>query len=123
MSFVKRSAADAYARHRAEVEAAARTELNRMRKFDARDVGMASIKPKETPIATEVTERSYDRTVRSAYDQLREIAEEVRRASGRLTIEQAMERVYSDARYKNLVAQERAERYAGARYVEAPDMD
>jgi hypothetical protein len=118
LSFLKSTAIEAEMARRNEVEAAARAEL---KKIGVRTPGTATLKPQSTQIV-DVNEATAASTVQTAYQQLRVIATQHAR-SANITVEAAMERVMMDAKNADLVAQERAERFGGAAYVEnLPDL-
>jgi hypothetical protein len=110
-SYVKRGVVDAMAEHRATVTEAARQELAKLR---ATDVGTATTEPR---VASGPENFNPDRPT-SAYQQLRQMAEQHRAAGRKLSIEQAFSEVYADPRNRDLVARERAERESGASYLD-----
>jgi hypothetical protein len=114
-TFLKASAAQAEAQRRRELDVAAKAELAKLR---ASDVGRASLEPKSTEIVS-VTDATAASTVRTAYEQIKEIAREIRRASGKLSEAQAFEIAYNQN--PRLAELERRERFlADARYIDPP---
>jgi hypothetical protein len=114
----------------AEIESARRDALANhpavkaeLQKINRSSTGVQSNEPRSVGFVGG-DQAEFDSTVQSAYSQMRAIAEEVRRASGKLTIEQAMSQVMADPKYRELVAREIEERsYSGAHYLPTPDME
>jgi hypothetical protein len=114
MSYLKSAAIDYELQRRADLD-------RDIRKLQASDVGTATTKPLSTNIV-DVNERTFAGTVKTALDQLREIAEQHRRAARHLSFSQAFSEVYQDPRHRDLVAREQAERFAGVVNLDPPEM-
>jgi hypothetical protein len=117
LSYLKGAAQAAWAARQAQFQNSdvIKSEL---RKLSSRDVGTAETKPRTVSGDAPLVDNP-----KSAYDQLKQLAVQVRRAASQLSEAQAFERVYQDPRNAELVARERAERFADARLVDLPDME
>jgi hypothetical protein len=115
---LKSAAIELEEQRRRELDVAAKAELAKMR---ASDIGRASLEPKSTEIVS-VTDATAASTTRTAYEQIKEIAREIRAASGKLSEAQAFEIAYNQN--PRLAEAERRERFiVNARYIETPELD
>ena len=91
-----------------------------MRKLSSRDVGTADIRPRTVSGNDAVV--NLVENPKSALDQLREIARQHMAAGKKMSFEQAFREIYQRPDNAALVAQEAADRWAGARYIDVPEL-